>query len=135
MVVEHLRHIELPHHNEQRWQKLKDLYSELDGILTANKLAEVLGRLFVEAGNNVEVHARDRSTEALNSNTSGSGWYFEGLVIFLEEIATEEERETFFKTVLPFIVTLASSIDDFSSSEAILLCPQQRGAYTLVLFT
>ena len=127
MVIQHLQHLHLPHLNKQRWQKLKDLYSELNGIQTTNNLTEVLERLFIAAGNDIDVHIRDRSTaEVLNSNSAGSG-SFEGLRIFLEQIATQEEKETFFNIVLPFIVTLASSIDKFSPREGILLCSQQRG--------
>ena len=132
MVIQHLRHLDLPHLNKQRWQKLKDLYSELNGIQTANNLTELLERLFIAAGNDIDVHIRDRSTaKVLNSNSAGSGWCFEGLGIFLEEIATHEEKETFFNIVLPFIVTLASSIDEFSPREGILVCLQQRGRFVV----
>ena len=134
MVVQHFRRIDLPHLNEQKWQKLKHLYSQLNEIQTAKNLAEVLERLFREAGNDIEVHAREPSIDVLNSNSTGTSRYFEGLSIFLEEIATEEERETFFSSILPFIVTLASSIDEFSPSEGILLCSQQRGRYSYIVY-
>lgn len=127
MVFQHLRRVDLPHLNDQRWQMLKGLYSELDGIQNAKRLAEVLGRLFTEAGNDLEVHAGDCSTDLWNSNSTGSDWLFEGLRIFFEDIASQKEKETFFNNILPFIVYLASSIDEFSPTEGIPLCSQQRG--------
>lgn len=127
MVVPRLRHVELPHHKEERWLKLKDLYSELEEVQSANDLAGILQRIFEEADNDIQQLARDRSKDALDS--FGSGWHFKGLELFLEEIASEEESERFFKTTLPFIITLASSIEEFAPSEGILLCSQQRGMH------
>ena len=131
MVVPHLRRLELPHFDVKRWQKLKELYAQFDGIQTGKELTEVLEKLFNEAGNDIKRVFPDRSTEVLNSDGLGSTWCFDGLRVFLEEITTEEERERFFSTTLPFIVTLASSIDEFAPSESILLCSQQRGKYCL----
>lgn len=138
MVVPRLRHVEFPYNKEQRWLKLKQLYSELNGVQNAKDLTGFLQSIFEVAGNDFQELARrgDRSKEALDS--CGPSWYFEGLKLFLEEIATEEESETFFKTILPFIVTLASSIEEFAPSEGILICSQQRGMYCdqkIILFT
>lgn len=138
MVVPRLRHVEFPYNKEQRWLKLKQLYSELNGVQNAKDLTGFLQSIFEVAGNDFQEFARrgDRSKEALDS--CGPSWYFEGLKLFLEEIATEEESETFFKTILPFIVTLASSIEEFAPSEGILICSQQRGMYCdhkIILFT
>lgn len=129
MVVPRLRYVELPHNKEQRWLKLKELYSELNGVQNAKDLTGFLQRIFEVAGNAFEELARggDRSKDSLNSY--GPRWYFEGLELFLEEIATDEESEIFLKTILPFIVTLASSIEEFAPSEGILICSQQRGMY------
>lgn len=122
MVASRLRHVELPHDKKERWLKLKDLYSELEGVQTANDLAVTLQRIFEEANNDTQKLARERSKDAVDS--FGPNWHFKGLEVFLEEIATREESETFFKTTLPFIVTLASSIEEFAPSEGILLCSQ-----------
>ena len=136
MVVPRLRHVELPHAKEQTWSKLKGLYSELNAVQNAKDLAGLLQRIFDVAGNDFQELARgsDRSKTALDSQ--GPSWYFEGLELFLEEIATEEESEMFFKTILPFIVTLALSIEEFAPTEGILICSQQRGMYCVhMLFT
>lgn len=125
MVVARLRHVELPHDKKERWFKLKDLYSELEEVQSANDLAAILQRIFEEANNDIQKLARDRSRDAVDS--FGPKWHFKGLEVFLDEIATEEESETFFKTTLPFIVTLASSIEEFAPSEGILLSSQQQG--------
>jgi len=125
MVASRLRHVELPHDKKERWLKLKDLYSELEGVQTANDLAVTLQRIFEEANNDTQKLARERSKDAVDS--FGPNWHFKGLEVFLEEIATREESETFFKTTLPFIVTLASSIEEFAPSEGILLCSQLQG--------
>lgn len=131
MVLSHLRHLELPHIVKKRWQKLKELYAELDGVQNAKDLTVVLEKLYNVAGNNNERVSPDRSVEILNSDGFRSSWCFEGLKIFLEEIATREEKEAFFISVLPFVVSLASSVDEFAPSESILLCSQQRGEYCL----
>ena len=131
MVLSHLRHLELPHIDKKRWQKLKELYAELDGVQNAKDLTVVLEKLYNVAGNNNKPVSPDRSVEILNSDGFGSSWCFEGLKIFLEEIATREEKEAFFISVLPFVVSLASSVDEFAPSESILLCFQQRGEYCL----
>lgn len=131
MVLSHLRHLELPHIDKKRWQKLKELYAELDGVQDGKDLTVVLEKLYNVAGNNSKLVSPDRSVEILNSDGVGSSWCFEGLRIFLEEIATREEKEAFFVSVLPFVVSLASSVDEFAPSESILLCSQQRGEYCL----
>ena len=125
MVVPRLRHVELPQNDKQRWLKLTELYSELDGVQNAKDLAGLLQRIFEVAGNDFHELARSKD----GSDSCGPGWHFEGLELFLEEIATEEESEIFFKSVLPFIVTLASSIEEFAPSEGILICAQQQGMY------
>lgn len=125
MAVARLRHVELPHDKKERWLKLKDLYSRLEGVQTANYLAAILQRIFEEANNDIQKLAHDRSKDAVDS--FGPKWHFKGLELFLDEIATEEESETFFKSTLPFIVTLAASIEEFAPSEGILLCSQQQG--------
>lgn len=125
MVVSRLRHVELPYDKKERWLKLKNLYSELEGVQSANDLAVILQRISEEANNDSRQLARDRSRDAVDS--FGPKWHFKGLEVFLDEIATREESEKFFKTILPFIVTLASSIEEFAPSEGILLCSQQQG--------
>ena len=125
MVAPRLRHVELPHDKKERWLKLKDLYSELKGVQSAKDLAVILQRIFEEANNDIQKLARDRSKDAVDSFRPN--WHFKGLELFLDKIATEEESEIFFKTILPFIVTLASSIEEFAPSEGILLCSQQQG--------
>ena len=125
MVVARSRHVELPHDKKERWLKLKDLYYELGRVQSANDLAVILQRIFQEANNDIQKLARDRSKEAEDS--FGPNWHFKGLEVFLDEIATEEESETFFKATLPFIVTLASSIEEFAPSGGIVLCSQQQG--------
>ena len=131
MVLSHLRHLELPHIDKKRWQKLKELYAELDGVQNGKNLTVVLEKLYNVAGNDSKLVSPDRSVEILNSDGVASSWCFEGLRIFLEEIATREEKEAFFVSVLPFVVSLASSVDEFAPSESILLCSQQRGEYCL----
>lgn len=129
-MVQHPRYVDLPQYNEERWKKLKELFAELDGVQTANPLVEVLGKLFAESGNSVDQLKQESSTpdDLLNLNSAGgSSWEFEGLGIFLEELATEGEREYFFDIILPFIVFLASSIEMFSPKEGILLFVQQCG--------
>jgi len=133
MVVSRLRHVELPYDKKERWLKLKDLYSELEGVQSASDLAVILQRIFEEANNDIQKLARDRSKDAVDS--FGPNWHFKGLEVFLDEIATKEESDTFFKTILPFIVTLASSIEEFAPNEGIFLCSQQQGMYYEVLFT
>lgn len=125
MVVSRLRYVELPYDKKERWLKLKNLYSELEGVQSANDLAVILQRISEEANNDSQQLARDRKRDAVDS--FGPKWHFKGLEVFLDEIATREESETFFKTILPFIVTLASSIEEFAPSEGILLCSQQQG--------
>lgn len=125
---ERSRFMELPNYNEERWKKLKELFAELDGIRTANPLVEVLRRMFAESGNYVDQFKQESSTpdDLLNLDSAvGSSWAFKGLEIFLEELATEEERANFFDAILPFIVFLASSIEMFSPKEGFLLFVQQ----------
>lgn len=127
---ERSRFVELPNYNEERWKKLKELFAELDGIRTANPLVEVLRKMFAESGNYADQFKQESSTpdDLLNLDSAvGSSWAFKGLEIFLEELATEEERENFFDAILPFIVFLASSIEMFSPKEGILLFVQQCG--------
>lgn len=124
MVFQHLQHVDLPHYNEQRWRKIKDLYAELDGLQTANSLVKLLERIFAESGNNVE--QLTEHSMSLNSGAEGLSCDFEGLQIFLEELTVEEGKKKFFNVILPFIVFLASSIDQFSPKEGIPLSEQQR---------
>lgn len=133
MVVSRLRHVELPHDKKERWLKLRDLYSELEGVQRANDLVVILQKIFEEANNDIQKLARDLSKDAVDS--FGPNWHFKGLEVFLDEIATKEESDTFFKTILPFIITLASGIEEFAPSEGILLCSQQQGRNYEVLFT
>lgn len=133
MVAARLQRVQLPHSDQQRWLELKDLYSELDGVKDAKDLAKVLQRIFEIAGNDIKQLRvpGERSGAKDSSDSLKPSWHFQGLQLFLEEIATEEESGTFFETILPFIVSLASSIEEYAPSEGILLCSQQRGAYVL----
>lgn len=55
---------------------------------------------------------------------------FAGLVHFLVDIATEQEREEFLRRTLPAIVDLALALGDLKPAEGFYYCIQQRGSET-----
>ena len=53
----------------------------------------------------------------------------EGLVVFLTEIASQEETERFFKTTLPFICRSASCLDVLIPDEGVPFVQQQESKW------
>ena len=114
--------VELPHYDEDRWTKLKALIALLRDVSDSAELASVLSRLFQASGNVVE-DVRSYHKEA----SDVQNWPFSGLAVFLEEIADGEERNSFFQTVLPFVLSLASRIQELAPKDGIPIGTQQSG--------
>ena len=114
--------VELPHYDEDRWTKLKALIALLRDVSDSAELASVLNRLFQASGNVVE-DVRSYHKEA----SDVQNWPFSGLAVFLEEIADDEERNSFFQTVLPFVLSLASRIEELAPKDGIPIGTQQSG--------
>ena len=121
-----LKYIDLPHQNRQRWEKLKALYSKFEEVRTPNEFVALLERTYRVAGNTNQ-HLPHYKEDHDGVADVASHWSFEGVEIFLKQIASEEENETFFEIILPFVATLASSMEDLAPKEGLLLCIQQRG--------
>lgn len=128
MVYARFQHVDLPFSDQGRWSELKNLYAKLQGVKDTEDLVEILQRIFEVSGNDIKQLRvpNDRSGAKETSDSLKLSWHFQGLLLFFDKIATEQESATFFETILPFIVSLASSIEEFAPSEGILLCSQQR---------
>ncbi|XP_071497739.1 uncharacterized protein [Diadema antillarum] len=55
---------------------------------------------------------------------------FHGLVHFLETIASQDERDTFFRRILPTMVDLAFAVGDLKPKEGFFYSMQQKGGET-----
>lgn len=96
--------VELPHKVPLRWKTLLNLYKTLRTVQDTNSLLSVLLQIFKESGHDL--------FSDQHNNTGNTDWNpFSGLQVFLDEIATDKERKSFFQIVLPLISSLASKLD------------------------
>lgn len=76
------------------------------------------------------VHDFEEALLSYNSHYARR-WGFKGLYVYFDEICSEEERDMFFKQLLPRIVSLALSLPDIVTHAVPLLKKQQDYSITL----
>ena len=116
------RRVELPHEVPLRWQRLQALYQSLQSVKETKILLPVLLQIYQASG-------RDIFSERHTPVTSGgySQWNpFDGLKIFLDDIATNLEKCCFFEIALPTIISLASLLDRYAPSRGLQLLRRQK---------
>lgn len=116
--------VELPYNESLKWKRLQALYKSLHNIKDTKTLLSTLLEIFKSSGH----EASDAST-----GVQGEQNLFSGLGIFLDDIATSKEKTSFFQTILPVIVSLASLLDKFAPSTRLYRSCRLKGKFRLFI--
>ena len=98
----------------QRWPEEKEYFDLLSKIRSAEELDQIVKENSGFSDENVE-----KTSQRLSC--------LQGLCVFLNEIATEEEREVFFTSTLSFICRSASCLDMLVPERGVPFLRQQEG--------
>ncbi|EDO46111.1 predicted protein [Nematostella vectensis] len=112
--------------DKEQQAKIKELFCALRNATTSQEIISTLRKIHKTSGNKIE------GRKPQEVGVSVENWPFTGLQIFLEEIASPEEKQGFVNVLLPVIISLASKLTEYSQSEGLeFVCRQTESSVPL----